>query len=170
MDQKVDLLTVELVSDYIENNIYNLSSEEAVLGGSFYIESIRLISDSSGVVDFEDGHISYRAEFDFRIKNAEVFIDNFNILDDNKEKVNFSETGSLIFKNNTWSLVYEEKERPQSVFIRFNDISKCIDNNEIINCSEDILINGGEVRIDGFNESANVLVYNLNFLLDRVDE
>jgi hypothetical protein len=168
IDEKVDLLIVEMVSDYVETNIYSLSSQEAVLGGSFYVESTRVLNGSSGVVDFEDGHLSYRAKFNFIIDKGEVFVNNFNILSDNKEKVNFSKTGNLIFKNHNWSLVYEDAAGAvDSVFLKFNDVSKCISNKEIINCSEDILKNGDKVSLSGFRESDNLLIYTLEFLFDK---
>ncbi|NCD00851.1 hypothetical protein EOL94_02065 [bacterium] len=164
VNKEVDLLTFTLVEDYIENNIYNLSSEEAVLGGSFYVDSVRVLNNNMGVVDFEDGHMAYRAEFNFDIDNGEVSIYNFNILNDEREKTNFSKTGNLIFRNNNWSFVYEEPGKPAlSSFVKFDKLSKCIDNNDIVDCSYDILENGDRVTINGFNEANNLLIYTLKF-------
>lgn len=55
------------VSAYIKANISDLSTEPEVLGGTFYVTNITFTSDSSGVVEYEDGHIALVADFTFTI-------------------------------------------------------------------------------------------------------
>ncbi len=82
----------ELVTKYIENNIGELSPEEPVLGGSFYVLELDFVEENIAIVDYEDGHIALTAKVNFEINNNnEVVINSFEIIPD----------GSTINRNNT---------------------------------------------------------------------
>lgn len=72
----------ELVSEYISENISDLSPEEAVLGGSFYLTGIRFTDDNTAVIDYEDGHIALNAAVKFSVTNGVVLIESFDIITD----------------------------------------------------------------------------------------
>jgi hypothetical protein len=60
----------EMVSQYIQENISELSPEPEVLGGTFYVNDITFTGDNSGIVEYEDGHIMLVANFTYTF-NAE---------------------------------------------------------------------------------------------------
>ncbi|MFH1608890.1 MAG: hypothetical protein ABH951_02655 [Patescibacteria group bacterium] len=77
----INLLTdqdeVSLVEKYIKDNIKNIATNSTVMGGSWYVVSIFVLSEiKSGVVVYEDGHIQSEAffeyEFDFNTKNITI--------------------------------------------------------------------------------------------------
>ena len=47
--------------EYVRANISQLSKEEAVLGGTFYVTDIKWVGDNSALVSYEDGHIALEA-------------------------------------------------------------------------------------------------------------
>ena len=47
---------------YLKENISTLSSEKAVLGGTFYVINISWQNDRKALVEYEDGHISITAK------------------------------------------------------------------------------------------------------------
>ena len=76
-----------LVAEYLENNISELSPEKEVLGGKFYLTSIDFVSDNQAVATYEDGHIALTANIIFSVKQNdsqenEVVIENFEIVKD----------------------------------------------------------------------------------------
>ncbi|HEX5774531.1 MAG TPA: hypothetical protein VFY28_01035 [Candidatus Paceibacterota bacterium] len=52
------------IEDYVRTHISELSPEEAVLGGTFYVTAIEA-SNGTGVVSYEDGHIAFTADFTY---------------------------------------------------------------------------------------------------------
>src|SRR5262245_19717456 len=52
------------IESYVSTHIADLSPEKAVLGGTFYVTSIKADS-GSGVVSYEDGHVAYTADFTY---------------------------------------------------------------------------------------------------------
>ena len=52
------------VESYVSQNISELSPEEAVLGGTFYVTEIEA-AEGKGVVHYEDGHIALVADFTY---------------------------------------------------------------------------------------------------------
>ncbi len=71
----------ELVTNYIKENISELSPEEEVLGGTFFVTNIDFVSDSLAIVEYEDGHIALEAETMFSIENNKVTIESFKLID-----------------------------------------------------------------------------------------
>ena len=71
------------ISEYLKTNISTLSSKKEVLGGRFYITDVKVFDDKNGYVDYEDGHVSYRAKFSYSVKNGQVSIDSFVLFDEN---------------------------------------------------------------------------------------
>jgi hypothetical protein len=65
---------------FIENNLSQLSPEPAVLGGTFYITRLDVLNVHSGEVEYEDGHIALKANFDFIVNSKGVQISNFEII------------------------------------------------------------------------------------------
>lgn len=70
----------ELVTQYLRDNLTELSSEEAVLGGTFYPTRIEFVNDNSGLIDYEDGHIALTARFVYEVNLGRVSIVEFEVL------------------------------------------------------------------------------------------
>lgn len=75
-----------LVAEYLENNISELSPEKEVLGGKFYLTSIDFISDQEVIVSYEDGHIALVAKVTFTLEqksplDKELIIESFEIIE-----------------------------------------------------------------------------------------
>ena len=72
-----------LLITYLEENISELSPEDAVLGGTFYVTNIEFPEEGIAVVSYEDGHIALEAKADYIItSNNEVEINSFTIIPD----------------------------------------------------------------------------------------
>ncbi|MCD4704499.1 hypothetical protein K8R66_00300 [bacterium] len=69
-----------LVEKYLQKNISELSSKKETLGGKFYLTNLEL-NNNSGLIKYEDGHIELQANFNYQIKNQNVKIDNFQIIE-----------------------------------------------------------------------------------------
>ncbi len=52
------------IETYIQMNISSLSPVQEVLGGTFYVTEVKA-SNGSGVVQYEDGHQAYTADFTY---------------------------------------------------------------------------------------------------------
>ncbi len=66
------------VENYLKNNLSRLSSEKEVLGGKFFITKLELTSSRNGVVEYEDGHNAFIADFNYSIEpSGEVKISSF---------------------------------------------------------------------------------------------
>jgi hypothetical protein len=79
------MIKQNLVVEYLEDNISNLSPEKEVLGGKFYLTSVDFLNDSEAIVSYEDGHIALTAKTTFSLKQndsqeMEVVIDKFEII------------------------------------------------------------------------------------------
>jgi hypothetical protein len=68
------------LEEYLSRNISDISPEKEVLGGKFYITKLILISNDRAEVEYEDGHIALKADFNFIVKNGVVEITNFKLL------------------------------------------------------------------------------------------
>jgi hypothetical protein len=148
-----------LVSDYIKNNISDLSPEKEVLGGKFFVTSIRFIDSNICVVDYEDGHIALTAEVKFNVpKASEVEIESFEIIEDDK-MLEFIEIGNVTEENNQWYLVYEKLGEPAlRVELLFDDNSKCSDQRADNSCLPVYWQVGDRVEIKGILENGEVKV------------
>jgi hypothetical protein len=137
-----------LVKSYIRENISSLSTEEAVLGGTFYVTDIRFISDSSCLVDYEDGHIAFSALVNFFVEGDEVEIVSFEIREDGN--VSFSEIGNIVLNGENWNLVYEKPGMPAlRETLIFNDDSKCLDESIDSACFPVYWNNGDRAEVQG---------------------
>lgn len=60
---------VQSIESYLTGHISELSTEPAVLGGTFYVTSVELTPTGAGagtgVVAYEDGHVAYTADFSY---------------------------------------------------------------------------------------------------------
>lgn len=60
---------VQSIEDYLKAHISELSTESAVLGGTFYVTAIQLTptgaGEGMGIVEYEDGHMAYTADFNY---------------------------------------------------------------------------------------------------------
>ena len=79
--EKIEYNKEDIVKQYIKNNISELSPEEAALGGFFYITNIDFIDDKLVIVDYEDGHIALKAKVKYSIKDNNVIIQDFELID-----------------------------------------------------------------------------------------
>lgn len=78
-----------LVQDYLNNHITELSPEPAVLGGTFYITNTTFLDNNRILIEYEDGHISYTARAQYEISpNQPLTISNFELVKINEELIN----------------------------------------------------------------------------------
>ena len=73
------LSSEEIVEDFIETTINELSPAKPVLGGMFYVTSIRFTSKDRAVVSYEDGHVAFVADVEFHFSDNAVLIDSFTV-------------------------------------------------------------------------------------------
>lgn len=73
----------ELLRSYLDKNISEISPEKEVLGGKFFITSLRLNGENEFIVEYEDGHIAFIASGKYIIEDKIVDVQNFNILNNN---------------------------------------------------------------------------------------
>lgn len=66
------------IETYIRDNISQLSPIKEQLGGTFYITNLRL-NNGQGVVEYEDGHNAYVADFNYSSANGTTSVTNFTI-------------------------------------------------------------------------------------------
>jgi len=78
----MDLQEMLVVEDYIRQNIVNIATNNAVLGGTWYVVKLNISTfENTGTVIYEDGHVQSQATFsyDFNGENDLVVISNFSI-------------------------------------------------------------------------------------------
>lgn len=63
-----------IVSDYIRENISELSSEPEVLGGTFIVTKIEFTDENSGTIEYEDGHIALVADFKYTFTKNDLIV------------------------------------------------------------------------------------------------
>jgi len=143
-----------LVGDYIKENISDLSPEPAVLGGTYYVTSVRFIGPYSAVVDYEDGHIIKKAKIEFEVpRNKEVNIKSFEILpeEQNNNKINFQKSGNIVKRDGGWKLVYEEPGKPAlTVDLVFSEDIK------------ETWKNGDRVEVQGTKNNGSIFVVSIS--------
>lgn len=64
---------------YIREHIAELSPTDATLGGTFFVTKIDAQTNGTGVVEYEDGHNAYTADFTFETEAERVIITSFRI-------------------------------------------------------------------------------------------
>ncbi len=70
------------VIEYISRTIEDLSPKPATHGGTFFVTNITL-DGGVGTVEYEDGHVLYRAQFSYQYTDTgEVRITQFELLED----------------------------------------------------------------------------------------
>lgn len=154
-DNDISPAIKESVGEYIKDNIAELSPEDPVLGGNFFVTSINFIGPNECVVDYEDGHIVLRAKAEFRVPSAgEVEIVEFEIMEDEQSDgsdIEFSRTGNLVERDDQWVLVYEEPGKPAvTARLQFIDQSACFsDAGEEIACIPASWEEGVRVEVSG---------------------
>lgn len=70
-----------MVGDYIRDHISELSPEKEVLGGTFYVTEITFPAPNIALIEYEDGHIALTAEAEYEIKDNQVKIKDFEIIE-----------------------------------------------------------------------------------------
>jgi hypothetical protein len=171
--ENIDVLPEEqgAVTTYLENNISELSPEEAVLGGTFYVTYVSFPGDNIAIVNYEDGHIALTAKVNYNYKYGEVIINSFELLENNKmeevdnnneeeEAVSVEEQGKVntYIENNISDLLVKEVVREETLQIRsvsFPEEGIAIvnyeDGNSILTAKADYSINdNNEVEINSF--------------------
>ncbi len=66
--------------NFIKENISNLSPKKEVLGGKFYVTQFVWADDNNGLVDYEDGHIAFKAKFNIFLEGNNPKISFFEII------------------------------------------------------------------------------------------
>lgn len=155
-----DLLKQDLVGGYIRDNISSLSPEPEVLGGKYYITSVKFTETNKAVVKYEDGHRAFEADVSFNVEGNKVNITSFKIIEPAKKEPNFSKGGNLVVKNGTLELVYEEPGKPAlSIKAVFASGSSCKDaDGKGFDCGTFGWKNGDRVEVSGIktNESLEI--------------
>jgi hypothetical protein len=148
-----------LVIDYLENNISDISPKKEVLGGKFMLSSIIFINSNNCLIEYEDGHITLTARVKFNIsQDSEVEIETFEIIEDDN-KPEFIEIGNITKDNNQWYLVYEKPGKPAlRVELLFDDDSRCDDQRADNSCLPAYWRVGDRVEIKGVLENEKVRV------------
>ncbi|MBP9749903.1 MAG: carboxypeptidase regulatory-like domain-containing protein [Candidatus Pacebacteria bacterium] len=68
------------IEEYLRAHISELSPAPAVLGGTFFVTSVRQTSDTSAVVQYEDGHIALTADVKFQMTPSKgIVVEDFVI-------------------------------------------------------------------------------------------
>lgn len=79
----------ESAEDYIYQHIAEISPQQAVLGGKWFVTGLEFVNDEKAIIDYEDGHIQGKIEVSFSIENNQVKIEDVkNLLTDVKEDIN----------------------------------------------------------------------------------
>lgn len=73
-DEPIDTTMVE---SHIRKNIASLSPQDEVLGGVFFVTDITANEDGTGIVEYEDGHNAYTADFMFEVDSGDIQITSF---------------------------------------------------------------------------------------------
>jgi len=60
--------TLVNIESYVSENISELSPMKEVLGGTFYVTSVEA-ADGKGIVNYEDGHVAYTADFVYEVSD-----------------------------------------------------------------------------------------------------
>lgn len=69
------------IDSYVKSNISGLSSIKEQLGGTFFVTKIES-GDGKGVVEYEDGHNAYTADFTYTVaEDGKPSIDSFVLRD-----------------------------------------------------------------------------------------
>lgn len=80
-NNKLTLEEQEIISEYLKENISELSPKKEILGGKFYITSIDFLDDKKLITEYEDGHINFKAKLNFEYLDPEnIIIKNFEII------------------------------------------------------------------------------------------
>lgn len=61
-----------IVTTYIKAKITELSSAQAVLGGTFFVTKVSFSGTDKGSVAYEDGHIALVADFSYSVDDANI--------------------------------------------------------------------------------------------------
>ena len=70
-----------LIKDYINNNLSELSPEKEVLGGKFYLTNIEFLKDKQATIKYEDGHTALTADIKYELGYKQnLAITEFNII------------------------------------------------------------------------------------------
>lgn len=71
------------LKNYLRDNLSELSPEKEVLGGKFYVINLELTGPSTALVEYEDGHIAFKANFVFSYDNNGILqIGNFQLIEE----------------------------------------------------------------------------------------
>lgn len=79
--QEQSLENPDIVIGYVNKNISELSPEEEVHGGKFYVTNIT-VDSGVGTVEYEDGHNAYVAQFSYSFsEDGKVQIFGFELVE-----------------------------------------------------------------------------------------
>ncbi len=69
----------DLVRNYLNENLSTLSPEPEVLGGKFFVTNLEFVNETKAIVEYEDGHNMYVAEFEYEIVEEELRVVSFEL-------------------------------------------------------------------------------------------
>lgn len=88
----------DALRNYLNANLSELSPEPEVLGGTFYVTEIEIISDTQATVDYEDGHMAYRASVLFTYEDEVIEVKKISLLAENPPPVGNDNIGVIELK------------------------------------------------------------------------
>jgi hypothetical protein len=59
-----------IVEAYIRQYISTLAPEKEVLGGTFHVTNVNILPEDKGIVEYEDGHNAFTADFTYSIQGT----------------------------------------------------------------------------------------------------
>lgn len=111
----------EKTEAYIRARISELSPEKETLGGKFYVTEVEFIDDEKGVVKYEDGHMAYTAEFQYKVERDGVDISSFKIVPNSQlTQYRESDLGVSLAYPSTYHL--EKRDNGDIVLTKGNDV------------------------------------------------
>lgn len=81
-NQNPEINQSEIVEKYVRENIKDIATNQPVLGGTWYVDSIFVLDElKSGIVMYEDGHVQSTAFFEYKIEESsqKIIITKFEI-------------------------------------------------------------------------------------------
>lgn len=168
-----------LVTEYVTAHVGDLSPQKETIGTKFAVTRLGFDERSgTGVVNYEDGHTTYVADFSYSIteSSGNVAVKNFTIrpqkeapklMEDIQKTIsfNFEKTGVLAknIADVTWKLVYIDEGQPElSTTLIFDKDSLCdsLGAGKLLSCTNVFWNEGDGVMVQAFmiNSGKSVLV------------
>jgi len=81
VNSQITAVNAILLQEYLKENISTLSPTKEVLGGKFYLTNLEYENANNAIASYEDGHIALKAQVNFEVKEKQVKILGFEIIE-----------------------------------------------------------------------------------------